>query len=241
MLKIAICDDDTKELSHISNLINRYQNKKKFPLKYETFTNVIELLEDMRSCAYDILILDILMPGLNGMKAAHEIRGFDSEVKIIFLTSSPEYAVESYIVGAYYYLLKPGTEENLFPVLDKLFLEAQDKEEALHIKTSSGILRIPFSKLEFLEVMNKKLFFHFSDSSVKEIYGSLSDFESHLVCREEFIKVHRSYIVNMKYIQELSSKELIMYTKQRIPTSRLLSDKVRQAYMEYLFIEKGLK
>jgi len=70
---------------------------------------------------------------------------------------------------------------------------------------------------------------------VKEIHGSLSDFETQLVSREEFIKVHRSYIVNMKYIQELSSKELIVYTKKRIPISRLLYDKIRQAYMDYLF------
>lgn len=102
-------------------------------------------------------------------------------------------------------------------------------------------MRIPFNKLEFLEVMNKKLFFHLIDGSVKMIYGSLSDFESQLVYRKEFIKVHRSYIVNMKYIQELSSKELTMYTKQRVPTSRLLSEKIKQAYMEYLFAKKELE
>lgn len=241
MLKVAICDDDIRELSRIAKLINRYQEEKKFLLRYEVFSNVIELLENMRSTTYDILLLDILMPGLNGMQAAHEIREFDNEIKIIFLTSSPEFAVESYAVDAYYYLMKPGTEEKLFPILDKLFFDAQKKEEALHIKSSSGMMRIPFNKLEFLEVMNKKLFFHLADGSVKEIYGSLSDFETQLVCREEFVKVHRSYIVNMGCIQELSSKELTTYAKQRIPTSRLLYGKVRQAYMEYLFVEKGVK
>lgn len=153
------------------------------------------------------------------------------------MTSSPEFAVESYAVDAYYYLIKPCTENKLFPILNRVFFDVQKAEEALHIKSSSGIIRIPFDKLEFLEVMNKKLFFHLTDGSVKEIYSSLSDYETELVCRRDFIKVHRSYIVNMKYIQELSSKELIMYTKQRVPTSRLLSEKVRQAYMEYLFME----
>lgn len=240
MLKLAICDDDIRELSHISNLINKYQNEKNYPLKYETFSNVIGLLENMNRCTFDILLLDILMPGINGMKAAHKIREFDNEIKIIFLTSSPEFAVESYAVGAYYYLVKPGTEDKLFPLLDKLIFEAQKAEEALHIKSSSGITRIPLNRLEFLEVMNKRLFFHLADGSVKEIHGSLSDFETQLVCRDEFIKVHRSYIVNMNYIQEINSKELITYTKHRVPTSRLLSEKVRQAYMEYLFLEKEL-
>ncbi len=241
MLKIAICDDDIRELSRIVKLINRYQDEKKIPIKYDAFSNAIELLEKMRSSIYDILLLDIFMPGLDGMQAAHEIRGFDNEIKIIFLTSSPEFAVESYAVDAYYYLMKPGSEEKLFPILDKLFSDAQKAEEALNIRSSFGIMRIPFNKLEFLEVMNKKLFFHLTDGSVKEIYGSLSDFETQLICRDEFVKVHRSYIVNMGCIQELSTKELTTCTKQRIPTSRLLYGSVRQAYMEYLFVEKGVE
>lgn len=240
MFKIAICDDDIREMIRISNLLNKYQSEKNCLLKVETFSNVKTLLESMRNCTYDILLLDILMPGLNGMQAAYKIREFDNEVKIIFLTSSPEFAVESYSVGAYYYIIKPGTEEKLFPILNKLLNDVQITEEALYIKSSSGIMRIPLSKLEFLEIMNKRLFFHLTDGSVKEIHGSLSDYETQLVCREEFIKVHSSYIVNMNYIQELNSKELIMYTKQRVPTSRLLSDKVKQAYMEYLFIDKDL-
>ncbi len=241
MLKIAICDDDIRELSRIAKLINRYQDERKFPMRYDAFSNAIELLENMRSSIYDVLLLDIVMPGLNGVQAAHEIRGFDNEIKIIFLTSSPEFAVESYAVDAHYYLMKPGTEENLFHILDRLFFDAQKSEETLNVKSPSGIMRIPFNKLEFLEVMNKRLFFHLTDGSVKEIYGSLSDFETQLICRDEFVKVHRSYIVNMGYIEELSSKEIITCAKQRVPTSRLLYGKVRQAYMEYLFLEKGVK
>jgi len=238
MLKIAICDDDTRELSRISNLLKKYQNEKNCLLRVEVFSNGKMLLESMRNRTYDILLLDILMPGLNGIQAAYKIREFDNEAKIIFLTSSPEFAVESYTVGAYYYFVKPGTEEKLFPILNKILNDLQKTEEALHIKSSSGIMRIPLSKLEFLEVMNKKLFFHLTDGSVKEISGSLSDYEAQLVYREEFTKVHRSYIVNMNYIQVLNSKELVTYTRQRVPISRLLFDKVKQSYMEYLFVEK---
>jgi len=235
MLKIAICDDDINDLAHISNLIGKYQSEKNFQIRCDAFSNIVELLDSMHKHTYDILFLDILMPGLTGVQAAHEVRRFDNEVKIIFLSSSPEFAVESYTVGAYYYFIKPAAEEKLFPIIDKLVYNYEISDGALYIKLSSGIMRIPFNKLEFLEVMYKRLFFHLTDGSVKEIHGSLSDFETQLVSREEFIKVHRSYIVNMKYIQELSSKELIVYTKKRIPISRLLYDKIRQAYMDYLF------
>jgi len=241
MHKIAICDDDVRELAHISNILKRYQDEKKVVLKYETFLNATELLETMRRGTYDILLLDVLMPGINGMQAAREIREFDNEIKIIFLTSSTEFAVESYAVDAHYYLLKPSTAGKLFPILDKLFQDAQKAEDSLYIKSTSGIMRIPFNRLEFLEVIRKKLYFHLTDGSVKEIYGSLSDFETELLCREEFIKVHRSYIVNMKYIEELEARGITTYAKQSVPISRLLYKQVRDAYMQYLFVEKGLK
>lgn len=241
MFKIAVCDDDVRELSLLVNLITRYQDEKKAALKYTPFTNALDLLETLRGSTYDILLLDVLMPGLNGMEAAREIRTFDAAMKIIFLTTSPEFAVESYAVDAYYYLLKPVTPEKLFPVLDKLWLEAQKAETALLIKSASGLTRIPFHTLEFLEVLNKKLYFHLTNGNVKAISGSLADFETELLNREEFIKVHRSCIVNMACIRELSAGGLTTCARQSVPVSRLLYRQVREAYMRYLFVEEGFR
>lgn len=241
MLRIAICDDDLQELTRISSLLNQYQSEKEPAFKYDAFSNAIDLLEAMKRNAYHVLFLDVLMPGLNGIEAAREIRGFDEEIKIIFLTSSKEFAVESYAVDAHYYMLKPGTVQKLFPILDRIFLEAQRGEDALQIKAASGFTRIPFGRIEYLEVFSKKLKFHLADGTIKELSGSLSDFEGELLAREEFIKVHRSYVVNMESIQSLNAKELTTCTKQTLPISRLLYAQVREAYMQYLFVEKGVK
>lgn len=195
----------------------------------------------MKGYSYQVLFLDVLMPGFNGMEAAREIRRFDGEVKIIFLTSSREFAVESYGVDAFYYMLKPGTEQKLFPLLDKIFLDAQRGEEALPIKTSSGFTRIPYSKIEYVEVFNKKVRFQLADGTTKEVNGSLGDFEGQLLFREEFIKVHRSYIVNMVSVTSLNQKELTTCAGRAVPISRLLAAPVREAYMQFLFVEKGVK
>lgn len=241
MLKIAICDDDMRELTRISSLLSQYQTESEPAFKYDAFSNALDLLEAMKRNAYHVLLLDVLMPGLNGIEAAREIRGFDDEIKIIFLTSSKEFAVESYAVDAHYYMLKPGTAQKLFPILDRIFLESRRAEDALQIKTASGFMRIPFGRIEFLEVFSKKLRFHLADGTVKEINGTLSDFEAGLLCREEFIKVHRSYIVNMESILSLNAKELTTCAGQAVPISRLLYGQVREAYMQYLFVEKGVK
>lgn len=241
MLKIAICDDDVQALSSITNLLNHYRTKKNVAFVYDAFTNAIELLEAMKRQSYDILFLDVFMPGMNGLTAAHEIRSFDSETKIIFLTSSKEFAVQSYAVNAHYYMLKPSTQVELFPILDRIVLEKNKTEETLNIKQPSGFMRISLTKLEFLEVQGKKLMFHFDDSTVKEISGSLSDYEGQMLCKENFIKVHRAFLVNMDYIQVINPKELITYTGQRVPISRLLYKEIREKYMQFLFVKKGFK
>ena len=240
-MKIAVCDDDSQELERISALIDTYKRESKVPLTYNTFRSATELISIMGSSYYDILLLDILMPGINGMQAAHEIRAFDAGVKIAFLTSSPEFAVESYAVKAYDYILKPVSKDKLFSILDAVIAEELKPLEGLTVKTQSGITRILFSRLAFVEIMNKKLYFHLADGSVREVSASLASFEEDLLARAEFVKVHRSYIVNLWQVGELGSKELITHAGKTVPISRLLYGKVREAYMRHLFLEKGVE
>lgn len=240
-MKIAVCDDDSQELERISALIDTYKRESKVPLTYKTFRSATELISSMGSSDYDILLLDILMPGINGMQAAHEIRAFDAGVKIAFLTSSPEFAVESYAVKAYDYILKPVSKDKLFSILDAVIAEELKPLEGLTIKTQSGVARILFSRLAFVEIMNRKLYFHLADGSVREVSASLASFEEELLARAEFVKVHRSYIVNLWQVGELRSKELITHAGKTVPISRLLYGKVREAYMRHLFLEKGVE
>ncbi|NLG53023.1 MAG: response regulator transcription factor [Clostridiales bacterium] len=239
MMRIAVCDDDLRELARASDLLNQYRAQKNAALKYDTFSNALELLDAMKRHAYDVLLLDVMMPGLDGLAAAQEIRGFDTEVKIIFLSSSPEFAVDSYAVSAHYYLLKPGTSDKLFALLDGVLAEKSRAAETLCIRQPSGLMRLPLGRIEFLEVCGKKLMFHSEDGSIKEIRGAISDYESRLPDR--FIKVHRSFIVNMEYIETLNAREIITCAGRIVPVSRLLYNKVREAYMQFLFDEKGVE
>ncbi|MEF9962411.1 MAG: LytTR family DNA-binding domain-containing protein [Erysipelotrichaceae bacterium] len=237
---IAICDDDALEIAHISALLNDYRIRNNVNLKYKVYKCATDLLEDMRN-QYDLLLLDIIMPGFNGIQVAKEIRTFDANVKIIFLTSSPDFAIDSYSVHARDYLLKPIEKDKFFKALDLINAEINNSFEGISIKTKASILRILFSKLEFVEVISKHLFFHMVDGNVYEVFASLSDYEKELLARPEFIKVHRSYIVNLWHMNELTSNCLISFTKKTIPISRLLYTTVRQSYMEHLFIETRIQ
>ena len=240
-MKIAVCDDDSRELDRISSFIDTYMRERNVPLTYITFQSATELISHVNKGEYSILLLDIMMPGINGMQAAHEIRAFDAEVKIVFLTSSPEFAVESYAVKAYDYILKPVSKDKLFSLLNAAIAEDKKPMEGLTIKTQSGMTRILFSNLAYIEVMNKKLYFNLADGSVREVHSSLTDFEDKLLDHSEFVKVHRSYIVNLWQVCELGQNELITNTGKIVPVSRLLYGKVREAYMKHMFLEKGVE
>lgn len=202
-----------------------------------SFLSATELLASMDGRDYDLLLLDVLMPGLSGMQAAREIRERNSQIKIVFLTSSPEYAVESYSVRAYYYLLKPTTEEKLFPILDRLMSDFKRPEDALRIKTQSNVFSLPYGKIEYIEVSAKKLYFYLTDGGNREVSGTLADFERALLKRSGFMKVHRSYIVNLRWIQELRQGELVTVTGRRVPVARMAYPQVRTAYTKFLFEE----
>ncbi len=128
MLKIAICDDNIADLSNVVSIIGDYQSlqRDKNNIKFTAFQSAVDLIASMESGQqYNLVLLDILMPFMTGMDAAKEIRQFNQDVKIIFMTSSPEFAVESYSVDAYYYALKPVWKEKLFVLLDKVISETE--------------------------------------------------------------------------------------------------------------------
>ena len=238
MLKIAVCDDSRELLEKVEKDLHEYENVRNTPVTVHTYTNAVDLLDGLKKTDYDILILDIIMPGFTGMQAAHEIRKFNEEIKIIFLTSSKEFAIESYSVGAYYYLLKPVLNEKLFSVLDKVVSEITSKQESCVIYTHMGIVNIPFAKIECLEVYNKHLVFHLSDGSTKETRGALTDYENVFLERKEFLKIHRSYILNMDYIHSIEAGEITTYSGKIFPVSRLLAKDIKEHYMNYMFTKE---
>ena len=235
MLRVAICDDDPMALADTAALLEQYQQGKSIVITVDAFHNAVELLAALRTHSYDLLMLDILMPGLNGMQTAREIRTYDSRLSLLFLTSSPEFAVESYSVEAFSYLLKPVTADTLFPVLDRLLKKLLREEDALTLTRSSGIVRLPFSGIEFLEVNRKHLLFYMEDGSVYELPGTLAEYEPLLLCRDAFVKVHRSYIANLAHVKLLDTRGLLTYRGKIIPVARALALQVRQKYTDYLF------
>lgn len=240
MLKIAFCDDDLSVLNDLRVLLDQYRVERNQELSYAAFHSPLDLLAEIeRGTRFDILFLDIIMPGQTGINTAAEIRNYDSCVKIIFLSDSSEYAVQSYTVGAYFYQLKPIGRDSFFRLMDSA-LSVCEKEQtnSLILQCKSGITRIELQHLEYCEVLHRTLFFHLSSGKVLESIGSLEALCQQLRGYQNFLRPHRSYLINLDYVQSLSAHDITLRCLTKIPLPRGKYQQIKDAYLEYAFQDR---
>ncbi|MHB8127670.1 MAG: LytR/AlgR family response regulator transcription factor [Mobilitalea sp.] len=239
MLRIAICDDNTSDLSNMVSMVNDYivMRRNKYEIECVAFQNAMDLIASMeRGQRYDLVLLDILMPFMTGMEAAKKIRQLGHEVKIIFSTSSTEFAVESYSVDAYYYAIKPIWKEKLNILLDKVLSEIDiNAGSCILIKNKNGLTRIYINRLEYAEVIGRTIFYHITDGSVLEAAGSMVELEEELLSHLCFIKPHRSYVINMEHIDTLSQRDIKMRSHALVPMAKANYNTLKTSYISFSF------
>lgn len=240
-MQIAICDDDKQELLRIRRLVDEYlnSNPKDNKIEVSSFESNMKLLALIEGGKhFDLFLLDVIMPNINGINLASEIRNRDQVAKIIFLTSSPEFAVESYAVDAFSYLLKPIQKEKLFSVLEKVCTDmCSSQKQYILVKTHTCLSKIFFHQLIYVEVMGRTVSFHQKNGTIIESASTISQIESVLLSDNRFIKTHRSFIINLDYVKNLSPEGFTLTSDKLIPVSRKVYKEVKQAYINYCFQE----
>ena len=233
-MKIAVCDDDNNELDIIRNYFNIYQNdnNNSFLIKY--INSSVELASTARFEKFDVYFLDIIMPVMDGLSLAREIRTFDKSAPIIFFTSSPEYAIDSYSVKAFNYLLKPVNDKQLYATLDDI-LETFHNEQKnnIIIKNNSGIHKINIADIIYAEALNRKVIIYLKNGmqiSSTDVFLSICDM---LTIHNEFMLPHRSFIVNMNYINTIKASEIHMVNNHVIPLAQRRISEIKKQYLTF--------
>lgn len=240
MIKVAICDDDISVLTEFRELCYQYRTDRNLNMQCAVFCSSLEFMAELeKGVSYDAIFLDIIMPGQNGINTAKEIRKYDNNVKLIFLTSSDEFAVESYTVGAYFYQMKPISEHSFYQLMDSIVEQCKkEAENSLILRCKSGITKLDLDKLEYCEVIGRTLLFYMENGSVLERVGSMDEIWGQLMQYENFLRPHRSYIVNMEYIQTIFCKTIRMQNEAEIPIPHGKYTEIKTKYLDYAFSRK---
>lgn len=244
MIQITICDDRTEELEHTYSMMGAYcRLHPELNISLRKFSSGDDLLTSIRARThFDIYLLDILMPDINGIEAGYAIRENDGAAVIIYLTSSPDYALQSYQVDAGGYLLKPVSEKDLFTALDKVItkLDAEDRKRFIFQIPHGGIESIPYSHLLYLEYYQHRMIAHTTENKILESIYHRESFQelTASLTDDRFVKIAASIIVNMQHIRNMNSRELRLSNEEKLSISRLYVTDARKAFMDYL-LERG--
>lgn len=234
-MKSAICDDSEIDRNIISDFLRTYTTEKSIPIQIAEYEDGVNLLYDVEDGKYyDLIFLDIYMAQIHGMDVARLLRKNKYSGKIIFLTSTSDFAVDSYEVDAAGYLLKPHDYNKIRNMLDRIF----DRTDVgvFQFSVRNTVYNIPYSELVYVESSNNVCILHRSDGSSYTVYQRLSEIEEKLN-DARFLRCHQSYIVNMSYISK-ADKQFELTTGDVVLIRQKSLKEIRNVYMEYCLKSK---
>jgi DNA-binding LytR/AlgR family response regulator len=200
-LALAVVEDDDAEFDAIKASIEKFGTESEINFTVERFVSA-DLLLAVYKPTYDIIFMDIGLPGIDGFEASKKLRQIDENVLLIFVTSMSKFAVSGYEVGAFDFIVKPVKYGNLklklLRVIDRLKASADQK---IKVQTGDGLRIVPISSIKYVEVMNRSIIYHTEDGDVS-VYGSLKNVESTLP-EKQFVKCNNCYLVNLSHVSSV--------------------------------------
>jgi DNA-binding LytR/AlgR family response regulator len=216
-----------------------YGRVAKAPYSLAKFSHPWEALSHIESnAAIDIAVLDILMPVMKGVDLAAQMRKAGFAGDLIFLSSSNNFAHQSYSVEACSYILKPANPKEVFELLARLQkMRSMTERNGFTLTHRSGTRFVNFKELMYLEVDKHKLFFHLIDDEIISAYASLKSYEDKLLGDPRMLRAQKSYIVNLDYVRSCENSALYMRNGKRISVSRNF-ESVKEKWLERLFAKE---
>ena len=219
MIQIAIVEDNEQEKDELVRELNAYCADKKTDFKIDLFSDGFAFLDSKR-LNYDIVFMDIMMPGINGMDASRQLREIDPDALLVFTTSLAQYAIEGYEVDALDFIVKPLDAAKLGRVLDRAVEKlSQKKGQEIILRIQSSIfVRIAVNDIVYIQA-EEHLLTYVTVKERYEVWNSLTSAYSALPSTQ-FFRLSRSVVINLAFVKGLSKDNVVMKDGTIFPLPR---------------------
>ncbi|MGP1570498.1 MAG: LytR/AlgR family response regulator transcription factor [Eubacteriales bacterium] len=231
-LKIAICEDESDQ----KNMLLQFLDESNIKNTSVVFANGEDLLTDFKQGKYDLILMDIYMEGkLTGIDTIRLIREKDKDVPVAFITTSKDYALESYRLSAIKYIEKPYSKESIEDIVHFAVLKKNDVP-ALFVQRNGIVERVPFANILYMEQQMHKVYLYLKNGEYFSVYGKLSELSEQLP-QNIFFCPHKSFSVNLSYVMyiDMELRSFVMENKKIIPIRREFLTKAKKTLEDFLF------
>jgi DNA-binding LytR/AlgR family response regulator len=244
-MKIAICDDRAECLAQLIQIADDYMARhKSAQLTLASFSDPYDLLESADEVGgYDIYILDIVMPGMTGIQLGMKLRNADHDGKIIYLTSSEEYAIDSFKVKAFDYIMKPISKEVFDKTMDEAIAAlAVKRNKAAVVKTKDAVVRVKYEDILYVELNKRVLVYHVKGGKTVEsthIRSAFSEAVAELLTDRRFAPCGASMAVNLDHVNAVAMETVNFDDGESLLLSKKICRELRSAWNIYWTSQEG--
>ena len=236
MLRIAIVEDEEDQMQNTRRLLVRFLEERGMEFQVDCYSDGVRFLEGCRN-PYDIVLMDIEMPQLNGLETARRLRAMDETVLLIFVTRIGKFAINGYEVSALGYILKPIHAYALQMTMQKalkkaLKILAQRADQRIVLQMKEGVITFSSRELVYIEVFGHKLSYH-TMSGTYEVYGNLKTEEERLAAYH-FARCSNAFLVNLAFVKGIMGNSVYLQGETELRVSRGMKKSFLDAYMAYL-------
>ena len=236
MIKIAICDDDREFLEKLKEMLKNYFINA--AVKIWAFPSVKDLMNAAEEeGGFDVYILDVIMPRINGVELGMELRRRGDRGEIIFLTTTPEYAVMSYEAKAFFYLLKPVDKNKLVAVLNQAIGNVQERnKKGLAVKTRDGVKFLPFDEIMYAELRERAVAYNLVGGG--RITGQylrvpFREAVSKLLEDSRFTLCGASFCINLSYVKALENNRIVFKNNSELALSKKAVGSIKTKWLDF--------
>lgn len=238
MLRIALCDDEERQLKQVEKLVESYfRCHPGLEGQIKSFQSGASLLAQTETChGFDIYILDILMPEVSGIETGRRLRAMGEGGEIVYLTNSNDFAADSYDVRAFFYLLKPVEEEKLFQVLDGAVDKLKKRRNsAVVVNTAEGPRRILLENIRYVERVGRCMRYYCTDGTVdsQTIRVPFRQMAEPLLADKRFCLCGASYVLSFQHVTGVNGQDALLDDGRKVTLPRTAAADFKMAWGNY--------